>query len=321
MPLVPPALELIRSSQSAKYVVGRALQEFSSNGTIFSGGEGTFSSNGTFSDGEAAAIEDAAAHAEVKLETLVMTIIISAVVGGIIHVLFVVGLGCCYRSKVTDKRKSFPSPVDPSFGLKKDSFPFGTCSCFEDTNACCFGWCCTPCRVADTFTAAGVSSFWKMVTAYLLATTGASVLQSCLQADQTIQLQSMMEQMLGGNGGDDGTFTVGDNTHENLQGPSLRSMLGTWSHLLLWTLYALLMASERRKLRKKLGGKKSKYCPDCLCYFFCFCCTIIQDARTVDQASDTEVMCPCKLVRLNKLNSVGEPVSVSENDSDSDESD
>mmetsp|Transcript_38842 Transcript_38842/g.121347 ORF Transcript_38842/g.121347 Transcript_38842/m.121347 type:complete len:223 (-) Transcript_38842:306-974(-) len=42
-----------------------------------------------------------------------------------------------------------------------------------------------------------------------------------------------------------------------------------------------------------------------------------RSARTVDAASGVEVHCPCRLMRLDSLNSVGEPVSVSEDESNS----
>merc|ERR1719517_406242 len=62
--------------------------------------------------------------------------------------------------------------------------------------------------------------------------------------------------------------------------------------------FAFYLASQRGKLREKLGGAADKFANDFICYWCCQCCTVIQDARQLDAATGTRVECCCKLIKM-----------------------
>merc|ERR1711953_1100352 len=77
--------------------------------------------------------------------------------------------------------------------------------------------------------------------------------------------------------------------------PDISNVLSLVCHVAL----AAWLALQRQKMRAKLGGRQDSWFNDCICYFCCTCCTIIQDARQVDVASNTRVDCCFKLVHFD----------------------
>merc|ERR1712139_17603 len=68
---------------------------------------------------------------------------------------------------------------------------------------------------------------------------------------------------------------------------------------ILYLALAAWLAKNRQNLRIKLGGREGNFVNDCVCYFCCGCCTIIQDARQADLASQTRIDCCFQLLQAS----------------------
>jgi len=189
---------------------------------------------------------------------------------------FVIAL--CYKSRVTDNRKPYPHPVPSQWSLANSDFKYGLCSCMDDMNYCFTAWCCPLCRDADTYAAVGVAGFWSVF-----------IMSLALQAIAVVVCN-----VIGYCG----------------KSHSIISM-GPWVGLVVQSIY---FGSLRQRLRESLGGNGTQCCVDCLCYHFCTCCVISQNARHVDLASEAHVAFCCSLSYPPDQSStqiaVGEPVPV-----------
>jgi len=66
-------------------------------------------------------------------------------------------------------------------------------------------------------------------------------------------------------------------------------------NLLGMLVIAVPLASNRRKIREKYGGKQSHGCKDYAVSACCWSCAVCQEARHVDDATQTSVRCCCRI--------------------------
>jgi len=162
---------------------------------------------------------------------------------------------------VTDKRAAFVVPVPTDWSLAQGKpFRHETFSCCNDMQYFLMGCCCPQTRAADTFATVGVPSFWGLV--------GVLVVLVFLQGVAQFALQEVL--------------------------PGAAQLVATY---LIQGLAALMLAGKRKDFRAKLGGEPSLFM-DFVCYWWCGCCTIIQDARQLDGAQNVTVACCCNLINL-----------------------
>jgi len=183
-----------------------------------------------------------------------------------------------YKSHVTDNRKPYPNPLPSGWSLDQGQFKYGLCECTSDSNYCLTAWCCPLCRDADTYAAVGASSFWLVFIISWVLLCVANI----------------------------GFWVLG-----NLCNDDSLLRMGPWVGLVLQSCY---FSSLRQRLRIALGADGTECCMDCLCYHFCTCCIIAQNARHVDLASGAHVAFCCNLTYATDESSttivVGEPVPV-----------
>merc|ERR1712110_1294363 len=132
-----------------------------------------------------------------------------------------------------------------------------------------YGCCCGGVRIADTYQATAIGGFWKFMSAWISMYVFAQVLNLGL-----LILVSVAE--LDANVG----------------------QVGNLLYFVAELFLAYWLATQRQELRRKLGDtRQGTMCMDFICYWWCGCCTAIQDARQVDGASGTSVECCFKLVK------------------------
>lgn len=207
-----------------------------------------------------------------------MVTVVSQIGGVVVTIILGVLFAFLYKSSITDKRKPFPQPVATQHSLagNKD-WLYGTCDCFADCSYCLYGFCCSDARLADTYQMTGVGSYWTYVVA-------------CISMVVCTQIVGMLAALAG-------------------LPPNVSNVVSLVCHGAL----AVWLAMQRQKLRVKLGGSEGSCFKDCMCYFWCGCCTIIQDARQADVASNTRVDCCFKLVQSDPVRAapvVGQAVTV-----------
>lgn len=190
-------------------------------------------------------------------------------------------VSCFYKRTVTDARPQWqgcpPQHLLQQTGVGDTKFKHDAFSCFDNCNYCMFGCFCTPCRIADTYTAAGVGpgcgpSFWTFVIVVELL-----AWPSVIGALASSPVQKQLLQAL---------------------------------QLPFGIAFAIWMTTRRRELRKALGDSnpQSNAGLDCLLWYCCGCCVTIQEARQVDEATGTEVACCLRLKHLPQQSVVGLPV-------------
>jgi len=184
----------------------------------------------------------------------------------------------CYKSRVTDNRKPYPHPVSSQWSLANGDFKYGLFGCMDDVNYCLTACFCPLCRDADTYAAVGVAGFWSVfIMTVAIHAVAAIVCDVIGYASTSLEI----------------------------------ARLGPWVGLVLESIY---FGNMRQKLRESLGGTGTHCCVDCLCYHFCTCCVIAQNARHVDLSSEAHVAFCCNLSYHSDEYSmpiaVGEPVPV-----------
>eukprot|EP00418_Pyrodinium_bahamense_P073956 CAMPEP_0179078994 /NCGR_PEP_ID=MMETSP0796-20121207/35414_1 /TAXON_ID=73915 /ORGANISM="Pyrodinium bahamense, Strain pbaha01" /LENGTH=260 /DNA_ID=CAMNT_0020776317 /DNA_START=158 /DNA_END=940 /DNA_ORIENTATION=+ len=221
---------------------------------------------------------------------LVMIQVASLAIGILVPIIVWIIVAFMYKTQVTDKRGKFPDPVPPQFNLNGKDFKYPTFRFFDDMQYCLHGWCCADVRAADTYAMTEIVPFWTMCLLYLAMWT-------------VYQLLAFGFQML--------FLRV-------LRVNSQANNASNLAYFIANGALAAYLATQRKKLREKLGDTDpgSKFGGDCVCYWLCGCCTFIQDARQVDEASGTKVECCCELIRVshpwapNAAVVVGAPVVV-----------
>jgi len=204
-----------------------------------------------------------------------------AMVGVIIWVV----VAFVYKSSITDKRRPWPSVVPQDWNLANKDWRFSTFQCLDHLPTCLYGWCCMPDRLGDNFAAAGIGPFWTYVIAWLTMYTVAQAL-NLLTLILVVELDLDLNLTRAGN-------------------------LCYW---IAQIFLAYWLATKRQQLRQKLGDKSpNPLCMDFVCYWCCGCCTIVQDGRQIDGATNVRTECVCKLEFLQPpagIGAVGQPVIV-----------
>lgn len=185
--------------------------------------------------------------------------------------------GIIYKKGVTDKRGPLGEiPAEASMNGK--DFKYGLCSCCDDCQYLMHGWFCFHVRAADTFTVVGASTFWCVACAFLGTWLAAQLIGFGIQF-----------------------FVVesGAIPLEMQRNNRINNNLGSLSWFIADAVLAVWLAGLRRKLRERLGDTTagSKFGVDCLTYWCCSCCNIVQDARQIDLAQGVKVECCCKLIK------------------------
>lgn len=196
-------------------------------------------------------------------------------VGILVPIVFWVIFASMYKGKVTDKRGNFSSELPEEFSLARKDFKYGLFSCCEDTQYLLHGCCAGTVRAADTFQTVSASSFWCVVVAFILTWVMAQGIAHGIAMGLREALPAgIANSRLNSQGGQIGWF-VAD------------------ACLALW------LASLRKQLRASLGDTmpNGSFFGDCLKYWWCLCCTIVQDARQVDGAQNVRVECCCNMLK------------------------
>jgi len=194
-------------------------------------------------------------------------------------------VGFVYKSSITAKRPSWPSVVPQDWNLENKGWRYTTFQCLDHFPTCLYGWCCMPERLGDNFAAAGIGPFWTYVVAWLTMYIVAQAL-NLLTVILVVELDLDVNLMRAGN-------------------------LCYW---IAQMFLAYWLATKRQQLRQKLGDKSpNPLCMDFVCYWCCGCCTIVQDGRQIDGATNVRTECVCKLEFLQPpagIGAVGQPVIV-----------
>jgi len=204
------------------------------------------------------------------IANLIIIVIVSLVVAAV------------YKSTIADKRRPFPDPVPETHRLAGKDFKYDTFACCDNFSYCLYGWCCLDARIADTLSTAQIGTYWSVVLVWVGVVAFGQGISAVLQVlAMVLNLNS-----------------------------DLFVQVGSLANLAAGVLLAAWLADKRRALRRKLGDTADdKFMMDCVCFWCCSCCTAIQDARQVDEASNTKVECCLKLVHTAEP-VVGPPVMI-----------
>merc|ERR1712226_1319595 len=173
-----------------------------------------------------------------------------------------------YKVRVANKRpRDFPclEVVPPGLQLSQSPHDFANdlCTCCEDKRTCCLVFWCDGVRVADTYAAAGLASFWIAIVQYAASDVVATIVT------ERFSLATDAE------GGD-------------LVGNMIRS-LGL----------AVIFFRKRQALKAKLGAPVgTRWLKDFVLWWCCTLCVVVQEARQVDAVQQVDVQCCCHLQDL-----------------------
>lgn len=185
---------------------------------------------------------------------------------------------CIYQQQVTQRRPPFPDQASPH--LPKD-FTIPLCSCFDDCEACLHGFFCHTCRAADTYAAANVIGYWKVIAFGVAAPIVAGIL-AYLQESLLIAVGFSKK-------------TASANSHGSL---------------ICAILHGLFFAVLRQKLRRALAGHGSRDAGTTMTDFITWCllpcCATTQEARQVDAVQGVRVSCCCNLTAVG--HPIGQPL-------------
>lgn len=207
--------------------------------------------------------------------------------GLILNIIIVAAIAFCYKTGITDKRQPWQGcPPSHSLSQMGGRFKYDTFQCCDNTQYTLYGCCCLASRLGDTYTMTNVSpnGFWTYIVFYeaiyivgqVLGLVWVIIVYTMDLPRQTQQLQNV--------------FFYGGQI-----------------------LFAIWLAGKRKELRRALDDPNpdGQCAMDFCCYWWCACCTAIQEARQVDEATNTTIVCWMKLVQLNPVAPaavVGQPV-------------
>jgi len=219
---------------------------------------------------------------------------IAPIVFAIISIIIWIIASLSYKSRVVDQRDPFPNPVEAEWNISGKGFKYGICGCCTDTQYCLHGCCCLDMRLADTYASTGIVGFWTIL------------LVGCLFA------------FIGYTGYMGLGFALRE--VEIMEGINMGGFAALGFYL-PQIVFAGWMATNRGKLREKLGGQADQCLMDFICWWWCACCVTIQEARQVDEATSVRVECCCKLLKAGPyatgaeaqaIGMIGQPVAVGE---------
>jgi len=191
-------------------------------------------------------------------------VLVEWAIGLAITVVVTLVAACRYKSGITDKRVQWQGcpanlGLQPSGGVWK----YGTCDCCQNLDYCLYGYFCLGCRLGDTYTMTSIGpSYMTYIHAYLAV----------------IVIGQVAALVIGIVGY---SIEVDLNQASNLGYYVANACLAYW------------LSQQRKKLRQQLGDPSpDSHCGmDFILYWFCGCCTAIQEARQVDEITNTKTKC------------------------------
>jgi Cys-rich protein (TIGR01571 family) len=189
-----------------------------------------------------------------------------------------------YKSRITAKRVQWQGcPANLGLQLSAGNWKYGICDCCQNCEYCLYGYFCLPCRLGDTYT---MTSIGPSYMTYINAFAAVVVIQSVL---------SLLLGIIGSLAGVDLSSIT------NLTYYAANACLAYW------------LSGQRKKLRQCLGDPSpdNNCAMDFICYWFCGCCTAIQEGRQVDEITNTQTKCCFQLQALQMSPAgVGQPAVV-----------
>jgi len=198
------------------------------------------------------------------------------ILGGVLLALIpMLIFACVYKSKVVNQWDEYEEGYIWPWSNMNDEGEFnsGVGDCCTDKPTCLHAFFCPACRAGDTFQSAGIATYWSTIGLFVAAEVIGNIIA---------------------------TLVLNKYPNATFCGPLTTALL-----------LGVLFQGKRRELRDKLGGdNENKHCiKDCLCWGFCTCCVIAQEARTLDKAAGVTVECCFKVTRVDNslMALVGEP--------------
>jgi len=169
-----------------------------------------------------------------------------------------------YKSSITDRRVPWQG-CPPGAGLQPTGgiWKYETCKCLDDCDYCLYGFYCAPCRFADTYTMTSIGpSYAVYIHAFVIVQVIGQIVQLVV---------AYLGASLGTNFGDTGRL----------------------GFQVVGAVKAYWLAGQRAKLRQALGDPApDTHCVmDFVLYWWCGCCTAIQEGKQVDEITNTQTKC------------------------------
>jgi len=195
-------------------------------------------------------------------------------------------VACKYKGSITDRRVQWQGLFnDP--GLQNGGFwKYDLCTCCQDRDYCLYGFCCLGCRIGDTYTMTNVGPSYM------------TYIHAFVALEVIAQVFTLLWTMI--------AFSLGVEGADNV---------GSLGYYVGELFLAAWLAGQRKKLRQALGDPS----PDAHCvmdfclYWWCGCCTAVQEARQVDEITQTRVTCCLQLQFVQPVAAppavVGQPAS------------
>jgi hypothetical protein len=196
----------------------------------------------------------------------------------IVSVVLFYSCAFCYRCYIVDFREPWRGLPDPDLGLQGSQhvkagawrYPL-FCTCV-DFDYCLYGWCCLGSRLGDTYTMTNVGpGFMTYVHAFVAVWLAGELI------GHTMNLLLAATEV-----------------------EAIRPL--SWSGFYVAEIaLAAWLAGQRRKLRRVLGdpAPDTHWAYDFCCYWWCPCCTAIQEGMQVDEIMNTSTACCFELIRFS----------------------
>jgi len=207
--------------------------------------------------------------------SFIVLAIVQWLIGLIITIVLTYLFASRYNTSITEKRVPWQG-CPPGLGLQPTGgiWKYETCKCLDNCDYCMYGFCCTSCRVGDTYTMTSVGpSYMTYIHAYVAVEVIGQVVKLVVAIVwDALGLESSNAGELGNLG-----FYVAN------------------------VFMAYWLAGQRAKLRQALGDPQPEtHCAmDFLLYWCCSCCTAIQEGRQVDEITNTQTKCFLQLQPLH----------------------
>lgn len=200
----------------------------------------------------------------------------------------------CYKSNVTDKRDN----TGHKQLMQKDSnpdgsFKYGLCGCFSNCSEGLCAYCCPGIKFADAHTLV-TGSFWQAFGAYVAVQFVTSLV--AVVGGPIVYPPPTYTLMPGWNETEMRDHVATDVEDILNYFGNLMLVIGLLASVLRGLYFGCV---ARKALREKLGAEvpPAVMATDCLAWSFCSCCALTQEAVEVDIATNSEVSCPCTLIK------------------------